>query len=634
MKELAITRLEQLIQDNNPKALRSQYKNIRNDFFAAKRTIFNELREAFENEWKEKVKEIETANAALPEDAPKAEVPEKPRFEAPTDPLDEKFEELQKQADEILQALEKQIAAEKQQKLNEKQDILAKITECAHSVGATGIGDTFKQFNALQEAWKQVGNIDDPRYKDLQLTYSYQVDLFYHNVNLMKEMRELDFKLNMEKKNHVIAKMEQVAEMESITQMEAHLKELQHEWKGIGPVPADNKDDVNQRFREATDLIFGKIRAHYGERKQNLHENLQAKQTLIDRVAAILETDLSQLKTIQEKTEEVLAIQEEWRKIGPSERNEEVWQTFRETCDKFFDLKQSHFKGLDQEREKNKLAKIALCEQAEAMQHDTDWKRTADLLVKLQQEWKKIGATRISEERKLWDRFRTACDKFFDAKKTFFGSREQSEQENLTKKEELIERVKNYELAEDRDENYNQLQAFSKEWKEIGFVPLKEKERLQAAFTAALDEKYDKLKLDREQRLAHKFKSRVQQMASGNNNVNQVVKSEQQAIKNRIEELQADISQYENNLGFFTNAKPDNPLLKEVREKIAKLKREVSDLYLKLKMLTEAKAEAEKAATAQTVAETTPTTEAEEETLPMAEDVAIATPDDTNTEEA
>ncbi|QQS31337.1 MAG: DUF349 domain-containing protein [Sphingobacteriales bacterium] len=589
MKETAIARLEQLIQDNNPQVLRSQYKTIRNDFNTAKRNLIAQMREVFETEWKERLKDNEvTAEAQQTEIS--AEAPEKPKFDPPTDPLDDQFEDLLKQAETIVAEYEKQLAAGREQKLAEKKQILENLTQLAHSVGATGIGETFKQFNALQDSWKSLGNIDDPRYKDMQLNHSYQVDLFYHNVNLMKEMRELDFKLNLERKNIILDKMQQLTGLDSIPEIEALVKELQHEWKGIGPVANEVKDEVNQKYREVIDAVYSKIRTHYGERKLNLQENLLAKKNLIEQIEALLQTDLTGLKNLQDKTEQVIGVQEAWKKIGPSEQNEELWHTFRETCDKFFEAKQLFFKSIDQEREKNKLQKIALCEKAEALQHDHDWKHTTDTLVNLQKEWKEVGPAKPSEERKLWDRFRSACDRFFEAKKEHFSSRGNSEQENLEKKLALIAKVEAYEFVEDRDENFRMLQEIGKEWKEIGFVPIKEKERLQKTFSAALDEKYEKLKLGREQRIAMKFKSRVESLAHSGN-VDNAVKSEQQAIKNRITELQNDIAQYENNLGFFTNAKPDNPLLKEVRNKIEKLKNEVDDLKHKLKMLTQAKEE-------------------------------------------
>ena len=590
MKETAIARLEQLLEENNAQTLRNQLRGIKTDFNNARRELITQLREAFENEWKEKLSGIEAQNENTDTEV-KTEVPEKPKFTPPHDTLDDRFEELLKKADEVLHEFEKQKAAEAERLLTEKQKVLEKITALAHSVGTDGIGETFKQFNALQEEWKKLGNIADERYKEMQLNHSYQVDLFYHNVNLMKEMRELDSKINLEKKNIILEKMQQLLELDAIQEIEAHVKELQHNWKEIGPVTADQKEEINQRFRTLIDDIYAKIRGHYGERKQHLQENLQVKQTLIDKVAAILEEDLGTLKNLQEKTDESMSIQEECKKIGPSERNEEIWQSFRETCDRFFNIKQTFFKSLDQEREKNKLHKMALCEKAEELQYDTDWKRTSDLLVKLQKEWKAIGPAKPGEERKLWDRFRTACDKFFDAKKEHFSSRGQSEQENLAKKEELIARVEAFEFGPDRDENFQKLQDFSKEWKEIGFVPIKDKERLQKAFTTALDAKYEKLKLDREQRIAMKFKSRVENIIHSENG-SQAVKTEQQAIKNRIEELQADIAQYENNLGFFTNIKSDNPLIKEVKEKIGKLKNEVSDLRTKLKMLSAVQKEA------------------------------------------
>lgn len=624
MKETAIARLELLIQENNPHVLRSQYKSIRNDFNTAKRNMITQLREAFEEEWKEKLKEtelsVESAQAEV-----QVEAPEKPQFEIPVDPLDEKFEDLLKQAESVVAEYEKQLAAGKELKLAEKQRLLESFTTLSHTVGATGIGETFKQFNALQDAWKALGNIDDPRYKDLQLNHSYQVDLFYHNVNLMKEMRELDFKLNLERKNLILDKMQHLVELESIPEIEALVKELQHEWKGIGPVTTEAKDDLNQRYRDAIDAVYTKIRAHYGERKQNLSENLQAKQELIAKVAAVLETDLSGMKNLQEKTDQVIAIQEAWKKIGPSEQNEELWQTFRETCDKFFEAKQDFFKTMDQEREKNKLQKLSLCDKAEALQFDNDWKGTSETLVKLQKEWKEVGPAKPGEERKLWDRFRTACDKFFEAKKEHFGSRGQSEQDNLVRKEALLAKVEAFEFVEDRDENFRMLQELGKEWKEIGFVPIKEKDRLQKAFSTALDEKYDKLKLGREQRIAMKFKSRVENLAHSGS-VDTVVKSEQQAIKNRIVELQNDIAQYENNLGFFINAKPDNPLLKEVKSKINKLKNEVDDLKLKLKMLAQAKEES-KAEPIAAVVEAAATVEETVEEVPVAhEEIEVASP--------
>ncbi len=296
---------------------------------------------------------------------------------------------------------------------------------------------------------------------------------------------------------------------------------------------------------------------------------------------------------------EVIALQEQWKKIGYSDNNEEVWNVFRNACDVFFQNKRGFYDGLDSKREDNRILKESLIQKAEAVKDSTEWKRTTDLLIGLQKEWKGVGPAQRGVENKLWERFRGACDAFFEGKKAFFADKDAQQEENLSAKEALIKEIEAFELTEDVPTDFESLKKFSEAFAAIGFVPLKDKDRIYEAYKTALDSKYDQLKVNREELRTMRFQSRINELSNSVEGADDAIKREKTGINRKLDRIKEDIAQYENNLGFFKN--PDHPIRKEVESKIAKLRRDADDLRKQIHMLnqTAAKANAEAEAPAE-----------------------------------
>lgn len=575
MKDTVIAKLSALLEGTeNISTIRGEVRELRDEFNSLRRTQRQELFEKFKEENKDKEKQSEDGESV--------------RFEMPEDPLDAQFEELYTTFKERLTAYNEQKAAERAEKLKQKAAILEELKEFASNVG-DNIAAAFDKFNAIQEKWKNIGRISDDKYKDLAMEYSHQCDLFFHNINLVKAMRDVDLQKNLEAKTSILESLKALLPLENIRTMETELKRLQKAFKEIGQVPFEVKDKIYQEFRETGDAVFAKVQAFYDERREGLRENLKHKIALCEEAHQIAQesNNLSKPFEWQEITKKVIELQKKWKGIGYSEENEKVWEIFRNACDAFFDRKKEFFQELDRGREQNKVQKLALIEKAEAEKHSTDWRTTTDFFIQLQKEWKKVGSAPRSEENKLWGQFRAACDVFFDAKKAFFATAEEQEAGNLELKKALIERIKGYELQEDVDANFEALKNFAKEFNEIGYVPLKDKDTTYQSYKEALDSKYGELKVDRREKNKLRLEGELEALL-GSQDSDRKVNDERRKIKNRLNELQAEIAQYENNLGFFkSNSKSNkkNPLLKQVENKLKVLRAEMNEQKTRLRML-------------------------------------------------
>ncbi len=584
-----IDRFEELLKQDDFREIRNRVGVLRSEFRKKLEDKNDELREAFIDEGGD----------------PDA-------FEAPVDPLEEKLEALFVIYNEKKEAfkLEREAAAaqraerERQrkeaniQKLEVQKGLLEELKVVVSS-GETN-GEALQKIRDLQNKWKANGKIDPeemPSAKDVQLDFSHQLDVFFHNRKINLELRDLDQNRNLEAKRKILKEMEALIGEEAIDKVAASMRKHQSDWNAAGQVPWDKKDEIFEQFKTLADQIYGRIQSYYDERRASAKQNLEAKQGLLDQVKAINIEELKSHKSWQENTSKVIALQADWKKIGFSERNEEIWQEFRSTCDGFFASKKHFYENLDANREQNRLKKIELCEKAEQMQDNTDWKSTTEFFIRLQKEWKGVGSAQRNVENELWNRFRSACDAFFQSKKGFFGQLDEQQDKNLELKEALIAKINATELSGEGGKDVQMLRAFASEWDAIGHVPLKEKDRIYNAYYKAIDAKYDKLKMDREERVTMQYKSRLDNlMASAD--AEGKIRRERQNINTRIDKLRQELNQYENNLGFFAKSRGDNPLKKEVESKIEKIRKEIQDLRNKLKTISTAAKKKEEAVAA------------------------------------
>jgi len=588
MKDAVIAKLEALLQEDNIAKIRGDVRDLRNEFHELRKKERNEAFEKYKAERLE-AKKAKEAKEAKEGKKDKETEEEYVKFEMQEDPLDAQFEALYTTFKERLTKLNEERAVILAENLKQKKIVLEEIKSFVANIG-DNIGKAFDQFNAIQDKWKSI-NIskrDEDKNKDTAMEYSHQCDLFFHNVNMMKEMRDVDLQRNLVAKTAIIEKMKALLPLENIRTMEAGLKRLQKEFNELGQVPFDVKDNIYQEFREHGDAVFAKVQAFYDERRGGQRENLKLKIELCEEVHQIAQETANLTKAFewQEITKKVLELQKNWKTIGYSEENEKVWDIFRNACDAFFSRKKDFFGNLDKGREQNKVNKLALIEKAEAEKHSTDWRTTTDFFIKLQKEWKAIGSAPRSEENKLWERFRAACDVFFDAKKAHYATAEEQEVVNLGLKKALIERITAYELGANIEKNFEVLKAFSKEFSEIGYVPIKQKDTIYAEYKAALDAKYGELKLDRSEKNKLRLEGEMEALM-GAHDADHKIDNERRKIRNRLDQLREEIAQYENNLGFFKAAKSNkkNPLLKQVEDKIKTLRGEMHEQKTRLRML-------------------------------------------------
>jgi hypothetical protein len=511
-------------------------------------------------------------------------------FEAPKDPLDNHFNELIHILNDREKKFKKQHAREASEKLVAKQQI---VTDLEKLVGEeTNIGRAFQQFKDLQAKWNEVGNVPLKEYKNVQSAYHRHVHNFYYNMKLSKDLKELDFKRNLEHRTALLSKIESLNQMESIKGMERLLNLYRMEWSELGPTAPETIEPLRTRYRELIAQALQRVRDFYHLRQEDEKKHLEDKKVLLERVQKISEENFDNARQWQTMTETIEKILDEWKKIGyaPKGDNDKVWHDLRSAINQFYTKKRNFFGDLKKIYKGNKEKKLAIIAKAEAIcneAHET-WDEPTQKIIQLQRDWKDAGQIDYGDENKLWKKFRESCDKFFNSKNEFFKLRDADQYKNLELKEELIKRLEDFQLTGNAEEDLKTLKDFSAEWKNIPHVPFKDKERVYGKYKKALDAKYDSMKLESGQMHLLKFRNNIEMLA-GSDHSDKLISKERNTIKDRIHKLQGTINQYENNMGFFTHSKNMGGLLKEVEENLAKAKEEMELLKKKLKMLTEAK---------------------------------------------
>lgn len=482
------------------------------------------------------------------------------------------------------------IEAEKQRNLETKNGIIDDLRKLLEENEATPknlkeLNDSFKE---LQEKWKNVGPVPQSESNNLWQNYHFYVEKFFDILRINRELKDLDLKKNLEQKIKLCEQAESLLLQDSVKQSFKELQDLHEKWKEIGPVPEDKKEELWERFKNASDQINQRRREHYEQIYAEQQNNYNAKVVLCEKAeefTAQPATNAKEFNAISDQLTELLKV---WKTLGaaPPKVNEEIWNRFKGTLDKFFEKKKEFFGKIKDEQQTNYNMKVNLAIRAEAIAKRTDWRAATDEILQLQKEWKEIGATSRKHSEAIWKRFRTACDQFFEAKSNYFNNAQEIEAENLKKKEDLIERLKNHAFGADRNENLEAIKAYQREWTEIGFVPKKEKDRIYAAYREALDQRFADLKISAEDRKRDNYRSRINNILS-DPNADRLLDKEKRFLMNKLEQLKNDISIWENNLGFFANSKNADLLKAEFSKKIDAAKQEVKELEYKLKMMNE-----------------------------------------------
>ncbi|NLF43797.1 MAG: DUF349 domain-containing protein [Bacteroidales bacterium] len=445
---------------------------------------------------------------------------------------------------------------------------------------------TYDLFRELQERWKQIGQVPPAEKSNLWNSYHFLVEKFFDRVKINNELKDLDLKKNLEAKLELCEKAEELLLEQSITKSFQMLQKLHEQWKEIGPVPKDKKDEIWERFKAATDTLNKRRQDFYDGLRDEQNKNYSAKVVLCEQAEQIAELLCETPRDWQENTSKINELLTVWKTIGfaPKKVNNEVWNRFRAGLDVFFRNKKEYFKKLKDEQLENYNIKLDLCVQAEALKDSTDWKSSTDELIRLQKEWKKIGPVPNKFSEKVWKRFRAACDEFFNRKSDYFSNIGEKQDENLKSKLELIEKVKAFEFTENNNETLEILKGFQREWMEIGHVPIKEKDKVQNEFRKLINEKFDRIKISNKERANVNYKNKLDNI-KGSPNADNIIYKERSFIQSKIQGLQNDIKLWENNIGFFASSKKADILKAEFEQKIEKARKEIEMLEEKLKIL-------------------------------------------------
>ncbi|MEI7726157.1 MAG: DUF349 domain-containing protein, partial [Bacteroidota bacterium] len=445
---------------------------------------------------------------------------------------------------------------------------------------------TYDEFKVLQERWKEIGMVPRTEINNLWQNYHFLVEKFFEKVKLNKELKDLDLRKNMEAKIALCEKTEELLLETSVIKSFRKLQKYHEEWKDLGPVPTDKKEEIWERFKNATDKINDLRREHYSLIEEDQNKNLETKNALCEQCEIVAGLPNDSIKDWQDNTNKVNDLLKIWKNIGPVPQkvNVEIWTRFKTSLDAFFANKKEYFDKLKEQQMHNYNLKVELSLQAEALNSSTDWKNTTNELIRLQGEWKKIGPVPKKNSDKIWKRFRTACDDFFNAKQAYFSNIHASEGENLTKKLTLMSMLKEHQFGQDKSANLEVLKNFQREWTEIGHVPMKDKDKLHNEFRALVNEHLDKLKISEVEMSTVSFQAKFDHLKN-DPNAHRVIGKEREFLATKITKMKEEITLWENNIGFFAKSKSASVVKEEFENKINKAKSELKVLEAKMKIL-------------------------------------------------
>ncbi len=457
-----------------------------------------------------------------------------------------------------------QAEQEKEDNLVKKQaiiDDLKALVEKQEDVNAT-----FPEFREIQNRWREVGPVPVQKFRDINDTYQFYVEKFYDMVKINHELRDLDFKKNLEVKEGFCELAEKLSEKENVVEAFKELQKLHEQWKDFGPVAKEYRDSIWERFKAATSVINKKYQAFFEEQKSKYAENLAQKEKLCEQVEEMLGMEIKSSNEWNALSKQIEEIQKTWKTIGFAAKkdNQRIYERFRAACDKFFENKRAFYAGFKEDMNANLEKKLKLIEKAEALKTSTEWKKSTDLFIALQKEWKEIGAVPRKKSEQLWKKFRAACDDFFSERdkqakpeNDFYG--------NLKAKKKLIEEINGYVSEGNIEADREAYKAFAEKWQAIGFVPFKEKDNINEAYRSAVKEKFPDF-----------------QQAHERGRRSSAPRSEKDVLIQKYNALQQDIITYENNIGFFSMSKNSEPLIKQMKERIEKAKQELKELETRI----------------------------------------------------
>lgn len=518
----------------------------------------------------------EAARKAFIDEGGKAE-----DFTPETEPAEEEFKAVMNAIKEKRNALAAAQEQEKEENQTKKLGILERMKFLTESQEDTN--KIYDEFKKLQQEWNEIGQTPVAKVNELWKTYQLYTEKFYDMVKLNNEFREYDFKKNLEQKIRLCEAAEKLAEEPDVISAFHQLQKLHQEFRAIGPVAKELREEIWSRFKAASTVVNKRHQQHFEELKEKEQNNLDQKTVICEIVEGMEYDTFTTFADWEDKTNEILALQAKWKTIGyaPQKMNVKIFERFRAACDEFFRRKAAFFKSVKETMAANLEKKKAFCEKAEALKESTDWKETAEILTKLQKEWKNIGPVAKKHSDAVWKRFIGACDYFFERKNKATSSQRSEEVENLSKKEDIIKRMAALEAAGTTDDaTAEQVRALMKEWNVIGFVPFKEKDRLYKEFHALVDKLFDRLHLSATEK-------RLSSVRTNGNKEGNLYRDRERLVRT-YEGLKNDIQTYENNLGFLnSSSKKGNTLVADITRKIERLKKDMELVLKKIKDIDE-----------------------------------------------
>ena len=496
--------------------------------------------------------------------------------------LKELFKEYRRRRDIFIANLE----AEKEANLKVKQQIIEELKELVNSDET--LNHTFTKFRELQQRWRDTGPVPQQYIKDLWETYNLHVENFYNFIKINKELRDLDLKKNYEQKVALCEQAEALLLEPSVVEAFHKLQKLHDEWRETGPVANEYKEALWERFKAASSRINKQHQEHFEALKAEQVKNLELKTGLCEATEELASQPLTTRKEWNRASDKLLEIQKTWKTIGfaPKKDNNRIYERFRTACDKFFEAKRQFYAGLKAEMEHNLQLKNEICEAAESLSGSEDWKKTTDELIALQVRWKQIGAVSRRHSEAVWKRFRAACDKFFERKAAHFASVDGEYEENLRRKQALLDEMA---AADVRTGGYEVIRDFQRRWSEIGFVPIKQKDAIQKRYKAAVDQLFNVLRGSERDRSMGRFREKISSMKGLGD---RRLRTERDRLYNKVRQLEQEIGLLENNIGFFAKSKNAEALVADVRAKIDRAREEMAATIEKVRLIDRQEAEA------------------------------------------
>ncbi len=549
---------------------------LKEDYKPVFEKSIRKIKEAFN---KLVLQETEEKKAAYINDGGKEE-----DFEPVKEETEIKFKELFQRFLDKKETYEIRLNEEKKKNLELKYRVIEEIKELVNK--PESFTKTFNKFKNLQKKWNDIGLVPKNDVKALFDEYNKNVQKFYEYVEVNKELRDLDFKKNYEIKISLCEKAEELLLETNSNRAKKELQTLHRKWKETGAVSNEVRDELWSRFQAATIKINENYSRYLEEIKEQQEKNLESKQFLVEKAEELAAKEYETHIEWKQASDKVIEIQKLWKKIGyvPKEFNNTIYSQFKTACDTFFERIRKYYEETEKDREDNYQKKLDLCVRAESLQDSTEWVKTADIYKHIQEEWKKIGPVPKKKSDEIWKRFRKACNNFFDRKKEYYKNRKANEKENLIKKQEIIEKIENFELKEDQNESLQQLKELQNEFISIGYVPFEHKDEIYERFHNAVNAQYEKLNISKEKLEEIKFSENIEALKKSPDS-EFLINKEMGKIQNQIDKLNDDIKVWENNIGFFSSSSKSESLIKNITDKIDRAKAKVESLKKKMNEL-------------------------------------------------